>query len=99
MSASPAKERLPLRSVVDDPVIAYADWRTECLAVWTAYRHWTNAPTGDAVLAHAAYEAALDREDAAASAYARVIRRAGGSVGRDLAMSKATPIGCTSPLA
>ena len=58
-----------------DPVIVYAEWRTACMAVWTAYRDWTNASKGDRLLAHAAYAAALDREDAAASAYSRVVLR------------------------
>lgn len=58
---------------LDDPVIAYAEWRTACMAVWTAYRDWTKAPKADGALAHAAYAAALDREDAAASAYSRLV--------------------------
>ena len=58
---------------LDDPAIAYAEWRTACMAVWMAYQHWTNAPKADGALAHAAYAAALDREDAAASAYSRLV--------------------------
>ena len=58
---------------LDDPATAYAEWRTACMAVWTAYQHWANAPKADGALAHAAYAAALDREDAAASAYSRVV--------------------------
>jgi hypothetical protein len=52
--------------------LAYIDWRLACIRVWAAYREWTRAMRADAVLAHAAYEAALDREDAAATAYARL---------------------------
>jgi hypothetical protein len=63
---------------LDDPVIAYAEWRTACLGVWMAYREWTNAPKADGALAHAAYAAALDREDAAASAYSRLVLRTFG---------------------
>jgi hypothetical protein len=66
---------------LDDPVIAYAEWRTACLGVWTAYREWTNAAKADGALAHAAYAAALDREDAAASAYSRLVEHTFGTGG------------------
>jgi hypothetical protein len=56
-----------------DPVIAYAEWRMSCSAVWAAYRDWSDAPKKDADLAHAAYTAALDREDAAAYAYSKLV--------------------------
>jgi hypothetical protein len=58
---------------LDDPVIAYAEWRTACIAVWKAYRDWTKAPKADRALAYAAYGAALDREDAAASTYSQLL--------------------------
>lgn len=57
---------------VADRVVAYGEWRMSCTSVWEAYRHWSNAPKADEELAHAAYTAALDREDAAATAYSRV---------------------------
>jgi hypothetical protein len=60
--------------------LAYVEWRLACLAVWRAYREWANAPKRDAPLAHAAYGAALDREHAAAGAYARLARSAAGPV-------------------
>ena len=62
--------------------LAYIEWRLACIAVWAAYRDWTQATRADAVPAHAMYEAALDREDAAATAYARLMKHAGGSTGR-----------------
>jgi hypothetical protein len=46
-----------------------------CTSVWEAYREWSTAPQADANLAHAAYAAALDREDAAARVYSRLIKR------------------------
>lgn len=61
--------------VAADPVIAYAEWRMSCTSVWAAYRQWSNAPKADAGLAHAAYTAALDREDAAARVYSRLMQR------------------------
>jgi hypothetical protein len=57
-----------------DRAIAYVEWGLACLAVWAAYQDSTDAAEADAALAHAAYEAALDREAAAASAYARLVR-------------------------
>ena len=65
-----------------DPVIAYAEWRMSCTSVWAAYRQWSNAPEADAELAHAAYTAALDREDAAARVYSSLMKR---DTGRDRA--------------
>ena len=62
--------------------LAYIEWRLACIRVWTTYREWTSAMRADAVPAHAAYEAALDREDAAAPAYARLMKHTGGSTGR-----------------
>ena len=70
---------------VADPVIAYAEWRMSCTAVWAAYRYWANAPRDDADVAHAAYTAALDREDAAAHAYSRLVTPLAG---RHLTLSK-----------
>ena len=57
---------------VADRVAAYGEWRVSCTSVWEAYRQWSNAPKADEELAHAAYTAALDREDAAATAYSRI---------------------------
>ena len=62
----------------EDRALAYVEWRLACLAVWRAYQKWANAPKRDSSLAHAAYGAALDREHAAASVYARLVRNASG---------------------
>ena len=59
--------------------LAYIEWRLAGIRVWVAYRGWTRAMRADAVLAHAAYEAALDREDAAATAYARLMKPTDGT--------------------
>ena len=69
-------------SASEKRALAYVEWRLACIAGWAAYRDWTQATRADAVLAHAMYEAALDREDAAATAYARLMKHAGGSTGR-----------------
>ena len=64
----------------EDRALAYIGWRLACVAVWRAYREWAIAPKRDASLAHAAYDAALDREHAAAGAYARLVRSPSGPV-------------------
>jgi hypothetical protein len=79
-TAAPPKQR----PAAGDPVVAYAEWRMSCTSVWAAYRQWSNALKADADLAHAAYTAALDREDAAARAYSRLMKR---RKGRDRAAS------------
>ena len=57
----------------DDAMLAYVDWRTASDAVRSAYRTWAAAPRKDAALAHGAFEAALDREAAAAQLYAQIV--------------------------
>jgi hypothetical protein len=63
------------QQLVDDAVYAYVEWREESAVVWAAYRRWTGAAAEDAGGAHAAYRAALDREEAAARVYASLIER------------------------
>jgi hypothetical protein len=58
-----------------DAMVAYAEWRFSCTAVWAAYQHWSSAGRAQEELAHSAYTAALDREDAAAHVYAQLVRR------------------------
>ena len=63
--------RTPLgRWAIDEFGAGYVFWREECQAVWLAYERWSEADRGDHGLAHAAYVAALDREERAARAYA-----------------------------
>jgi hypothetical protein len=63
------------RQLVDDAVLAYVEWREECTEVSNAYSRWISAPATDARCAHAAYQAALDREEAAAQIYAELMAR------------------------
>jgi hypothetical protein len=72
MSANRVAASLREWPAATDPVIAYAEWRMSCTSVWAAYRRWSNAGNADADVAHAAYTAALDREDAAARVYSKV---------------------------
>jgi hypothetical protein len=53
----------------------YASWRGASVAVTQAYRAWAAAPRGQRFLAHAAYLAALEREECAASAYQALIEQ------------------------
>ena len=61
------------QQLVDEAVDAYVEWREESEAVWVAYSRWASAATEDAGRAHAAYRAALDREEAAAKVYASLM--------------------------
>jgi hypothetical protein len=64
-----------LEQAVDEAICAYVDWRDESMGVWDAYDSWTRAAQAEAAYAHAAYEAALDREQAAANVYRRSVER------------------------
>jgi hypothetical protein len=77
MSVSAKKRSLQQKQIVDDAVIAYVEWREECMEVWNAYGRWASAPPEDVRRAHAAYRAALDREEAAANVYAGLMKRVG----------------------
>lgn len=77
MRVNPFNFRSRKRRMVDRAVLAYVEWRAHCTAVADAYRCWMNVGSADAALAYTAYEAALDREEAAARIYARLVRRVG----------------------
>jgi hypothetical protein len=62
-------------SLIDDVMDAYIAWREESAAVDLAYERWIAAPSSDSVCAHAAYVAALDREERASEGYERTVRR------------------------
>jgi hypothetical protein len=64
------------KSTIDNLVNEYVRWREECLMVHRAYDFWLVAPSSERSLAHAAYLAALDREDEAAAHYERSIQHA-----------------------
>jgi hypothetical protein len=63
------------QQLMDEAVLAYVAWRQESATVWAAYGHWSSAATDEAIRAHAAYNAALDREETAAHVYARLVGR------------------------
>jgi hypothetical protein len=59
--------------LVDEAIERYIDWREACGAVQHAYEQWSHAPACERALSFAAYRAALDREEAAATLYAGVM--------------------------
>jgi non-ribosomal peptide synthetase component E (peptide arylation enzyme) len=77
MSVNAKKRSLRQKRMVDDAVIAYVEWREECMEVWNAYGWWASAPLEEVRRGHAAYRAALDREEAAAKVYAALMKRVG----------------------
>jgi hypothetical protein len=62
-------------------VAGYASWREASDGVAEAYRSWAAAPRGERFLAHAAYLAALEREEHAARAYQRLVEQFRGAAG------------------
>jgi hypothetical protein len=74
MSVSP---RTPGRAAMDAAALAYLEWLERCSDVWDAYARWTATTGVDAKRAHAGYQAALDREEAAALIYAMRMQRLG----------------------
>jgi hypothetical protein len=67
--------------LVDRLIFAYCEWREECREVAAAYQRFLNAEPAEVALAHAAYVAALDREESAARAYASHVERVTASFG------------------
>jgi hypothetical protein len=63
------------RELAADAMDCYVDWREECAAVEAAYARWSSSHPEEAELPHAAYSAALDREQSAAGVYHRALDR------------------------
>jgi hypothetical protein len=58
-----------------DEILAYhMDWRNDAAAVADAYHVWQRAPAAQEAAHFAAYMAALDKEAAAATRYAMVVK-------------------------
>jgi hypothetical protein len=58
------------KTMVDEAIGAYVEWREACAAVQDAYDRWARASSADAVLAFLDYAIALDTEEEASTAYA-----------------------------
>ena len=59
----------------------YAHWREASEGVAEAYQSWAAARRGERWLAHAAYLAALEREEHAARAYQELVEQPRGAGG------------------
>jgi hypothetical protein len=66
--------------LVDEALERYLDWRVECESVEQAYGSWVGA---EGALRFAAYRAALDREEWAATLYGAVVERLERLVGAE----------------
>jgi hypothetical protein len=62
---------------------AYVGWREACLIVEDGYASWSRTARPGAPTALLRYCAALDAEEHAAEAYARIFSRAGGRLAAD----------------
>ena len=58
----------------DEMLAYYMDWRNAAVAAADAYRVWLRAPKAENASHFAGYIAALDREEAAATRYAMVVK-------------------------
>jgi len=56
--------------LIDRLMEMYVEWREECAGLWAAYERWSKGTVANRALAHAAYTAALDREEWACRVYA-----------------------------
>jgi hypothetical protein len=63
---------------VDEFLESYVCWREASVAAKDAYARWTGADDKARALGFAAYQAALDGEEAAARAYRQCIERVAG---------------------
>jgi hypothetical protein len=80
--------RTALDTLIDATLDAYVEWREECVAVDRAYRRWSASSSDGSALAFAVFVAALDREQRASNAYARLVVRNRGRYA-DLQATKA----------
>lgn len=60
--------------LADDMLAYYMHWRNAAAAVADAYRVWRRSPAAQEAAHFAAYMAALDKEEAAATRYAMAVK-------------------------
>jgi hypothetical protein len=68
-------KRLIHRRLVNKMMNAYVNWHEACLRVTDAYRCWASTTGPSAAFTFCRYTAALEQEERAAEAYARVVQR------------------------
>jgi hypothetical protein len=71
--------------LTDEAIERYVEWREECDAVRATYERSSRTAGVDRTMWFAAYNAALDREECAAGAFAASVRRLGRFLRADLA--------------
>jgi hypothetical protein len=81
--------KLRQKRLVDRLMDAYVTWRETCLRVSDAYGSWVSDSGVSATVAFGSYMAALDREQDAAEAYARLVRQADQLLSSERAPSEA----------
>ena len=82
--------------LLDRALESYLDWRAESDAVGEAFGHWSAAPAAEGADRFAAYRAALDREECAATLYSAVIERLERLPGADIGLA-ASEAGAQGP--
>jgi hypothetical protein len=60
--------------LADEMLASYMDWRNAAVAAADAYHVWLRAPKAEDASHFAGYIAALDKEEAAATRYAMVVK-------------------------
>jgi hypothetical protein len=68
-----ANDRAVREHPVDMAFQRYVEWRELSAAVGKAYETWSNGPSAEGAMSFAAYGAALDQEECAASLYGSII--------------------------
>ena len=75
--------------LLDEAFDRYLDWRAESEAVAAAYGRWWGAAAAEGADSFAAYRAALDREERAASLYGTLLARITHMFDADLESARA----------
>jgi hypothetical protein len=58
---------------VAEAIERYVNWRLSCVTVRHAYERWSRAQANERLITFAAYRAALDQEESAATLYRRMV--------------------------
>jgi hypothetical protein len=84
-------DQSPREQLIDEAFARYLDWLAESEAVNAAYAVWSKGAPTDGAAPFAAYGAALDREERAASVYRSVIDRVEQLFGGEDRLAAARP--------
>jgi hypothetical protein len=84
-------DQSPREQLIDEAFARYLDWLAESEAVNAAYGVWSRATRTEGALPFAAYAAALDREERAATVYRSVIDQVEQLLGGEDRLAGARP--------